>query len=187
MEFSANRLVAYNLRRVRARRGWTQKEAAERVSRHLSNGWSRSVYSVAEGSATGQRVRQFDADELAALAAAFDVPVWWFFLPAPPYPPDASGEDAAWIIGGGAKGQGSGPTMRLAGRPMSFLEGLAWLLPAELGDVASELSMRAAAAHEQGQGLGQAIAETMVLLRDHVAAWQRELEGRTATEGQDGR
>ncbi len=33
----------------------------------------------------GNRVRQFDADEIVAFARAFDLPVTWFFMPPPPW------------------------------------------------------------------------------------------------------
>lgn len=52
--------------------------------RTLGQRWSRATFSAAERSVDGQRVRQFDADEIVALARAFDLPISWFSLPPPP-------------------------------------------------------------------------------------------------------
>lgn len=76
-----NQLVAYNLRRARELRGWTQEQAAERLEPYIGVRWSKAVFSAAERSITGSRVRQFDADELVALSLAFDLPLTWWFLP----------------------------------------------------------------------------------------------------------
>lgn len=63
-------------------RGWTQKEAAERLEPFLGQRWSRATFSVAERSwAHAHRVRQFTGDELVAFAAAFDLPVAFFLEP----------------------------------------------------------------------------------------------------------
>ncbi len=78
---SPNQLVAYNLRRARDLRGWTQEVAAEHLQAHLGERWSRANWSAAERSVDGQRVRQFDANEIVAFARTFELPVTWFFLP----------------------------------------------------------------------------------------------------------
>jgi transcriptional regulator with XRE-family HTH domain len=77
---TANELVAYNLRRARELRGLTQEQAAERLEPYLGHRWSKATFSSAETAMPG-RVRQFDADELLAFAAAFDLPLIWFFIP----------------------------------------------------------------------------------------------------------
>jgi hypothetical protein len=74
-----SRTVAYNLRRARLECGWGQKEAVTRLAEHLSRPWSVATYSQAERSATGKRVRQFSADEIAAFAWTFNRPVTFFF------------------------------------------------------------------------------------------------------------
>lgn len=74
--------------RARQLRGLTQSEIAERLSTFTGTPWSAVTVAQAEGSVTGQRVRQFTANELVALARTFDVPVLYFFLP----PEDRSGE-----------------------------------------------------------------------------------------------
>ena len=81
-------MVAHNLTRARQLRGLTQSEIAERLSTFTGTPWSAVTVAQAEGSVTGQRVRQFTANELVALARTFDLPVLYFFMP----PEDRSGE-----------------------------------------------------------------------------------------------
>ncbi len=84
-EFSANQLVAMNMRILRASRRWTQDEAAEQLKPYLGVQWSKASYSAAETSCgRGERIRQFSADDIVALAAAFDEPVLRFFTPGIP-------------------------------------------------------------------------------------------------------
>jgi transcriptional regulator with XRE-family HTH domain len=80
-----NQVVAHNLRRARQRRGLTQHEAAERLEPFLGVRWSEAVFSAAERSVAGKRIREFDADTIHAFARAFDLPIGFFFLP-----PDAN-------------------------------------------------------------------------------------------------
>jgi hypothetical protein len=77
---TANQLVAYNLMRIRKTLGLDQAQAAERLKPYVGE-WSKAVYSAAERSYHGKRVRQFTTDDLAALSLAFGVPVVYFFLP----------------------------------------------------------------------------------------------------------
>jgi transcriptional regulator with XRE-family HTH domain len=76
-----NQLVALNLARARRLRGWTQEQAAEKLAPSLGVHWSKATYSAAERSATGERRRLFDADDLLAFARAFELPIGWFLLP----------------------------------------------------------------------------------------------------------
>jgi hypothetical protein len=100
---TANRLVGYNMSRVRKALGWSQEEATARLEPYLGKRWSKNVYSAAERSYDGGRIRNFDADELLAMSLAFGVPVAYFFLP--PRPEDrpagavaVSGtEDVPWL------------------------------------------------------------------------------------------
>lgn len=78
---SPNQVVAYNLYQARLLRGWTQEEAAEELDKHLGKRWSKAVFSAAERSVDGNRIRPFDADELVAFARTFDLPVLYFLLP----------------------------------------------------------------------------------------------------------
>lgn len=79
--WSASQVVAHNLTRARELRGLTQAEIAERLSTFTGSNWSPTTVAQAEGSVGGQRVRQFTANELVALARTFDLPVLFFFLP----------------------------------------------------------------------------------------------------------
>jgi len=78
-----NQVVAYNLHRARTLRQWTQEEAAEALEQHLGKLWSKAVFSAAERSVDGQRIRPFDADELVAFARAFELPLLYFLMPPP--------------------------------------------------------------------------------------------------------
>ncbi len=81
---TANQIIAANLLRARKLRGWTQDQAAEKLAPFLGVTWSRATFSAAERTAAGKRLRQFDADEIAAFALAFDLPIAWWFLPEEP-------------------------------------------------------------------------------------------------------
>ena len=78
---TANQIVAYNLARIRKARGLSQDQAADLLEPYIGARWSKAVYSAAERSYDGKRVRQFTADDLVAMAKAFGVPVLYFFLP----------------------------------------------------------------------------------------------------------
>ncbi|QMU78904.1 helix-turn-helix transcriptional regulator [Streptacidiphilus sp. PB12-B1b] len=81
---TADGLVSYNLLRARELRGYTQAQAAERISAALGKQWSVAVYAAAERSHRSARVKEFSADELVALSQVFGVPITWWFLPATP-------------------------------------------------------------------------------------------------------
>jgi transcriptional regulator with XRE-family HTH domain len=93
---TANQLVAYNLMRVRKAMGMSQEEAAAKLEPYLGTRWSKAVYSAAERSYHGSRVRQFTADDLTAFSLAFGVPVAYFLLP--PRPEDRA-EGAVLVSG----------------------------------------------------------------------------------------
>lgn len=81
---TADGLVSYNLLRARELRGYTQAQAAERISAALGKPWSVAVYAAAERAHRSSRVKEFSADELLALSQAFDLPFsWWLLPPAP--------------------------------------------------------------------------------------------------------
>jgi transcriptional regulator with XRE-family HTH domain len=96
-----NQVVAGNLRRARRLRGWTQEEAAARLEPYLGARWSKAVFSAAERSAAGERIREFTADEIAAFAKGFDVPLAFFFLPTDPDDPGDLGKPSLlpWRVG----------------------------------------------------------------------------------------
>jgi transcriptional regulator with XRE-family HTH domain len=81
--FTPNQVVASNLTRLRHRRGLTQAEVARLLSGVAAKEWSEAMVAHAERSVTGNRIREFTADDLVALARAFDVPVLYFLTPPP--------------------------------------------------------------------------------------------------------
>jgi transcriptional regulator with XRE-family HTH domain len=85
--WTASQVVAHNVTRARELRGLTQAEVAEGLSRFTGTKWTQATVAQAEGSVSGQRMRQFTANELVALARTFDLPVLFFFMP----PDDGAG------------------------------------------------------------------------------------------------
>lgn len=79
----ANQVVAANFRAARELRGWTQEECASRLAAHLGAQLGKASISAIERSVETERRREFDATELVAFAATFDLPVIWFLLPPP--------------------------------------------------------------------------------------------------------
>jgi transcriptional regulator with XRE-family HTH domain len=81
--WTPNQVVAGNLIRLRHRRGLTQAEVARLLTSVAGKEWSEAMVAHAERSVTGNRVREFTADDLVTLARAFDVPVLYFLTPPP--------------------------------------------------------------------------------------------------------
>jgi transcriptional regulator with XRE-family HTH domain len=79
--WTPNQVVAGNLTRLRHRRGLTQAEVARLLTSVAGKEWSEAMVAHAERSVTGNRVREFTADDLVTLARAFDVPVLYFLTP----------------------------------------------------------------------------------------------------------
>lgn len=80
-----NQIVALNVAKARALRGWTQEQAAEELAPYLGAKLSGASFSALERSAWKvERIKQFTADELLALSRAFDLPIGYFFVPLPP-------------------------------------------------------------------------------------------------------
>ncbi len=77
----ANQIVGANFRLARELRGWTQEEAARRLEPYLGQLLPKASISAIERVLERDRRRVFNAQELVAFAAAFDVPIWWFFMP----------------------------------------------------------------------------------------------------------
>ena len=80
--------MAFNLRRIREGENghgkkYTQDEAAKKLNEFLGVHWSKATFSNAERSIEGKRIKQFSADEIVAIARAFDVTISDIF--APPY------------------------------------------------------------------------------------------------------
>jgi transcriptional regulator with XRE-family HTH domain len=81
--WTPNQVVAANLARLRQRRGLTQAEEARQLSAVAGKVWTEAMVAHAERSVTGNRVREFTADDLVTFARAFDVPVLYFLTPPP--------------------------------------------------------------------------------------------------------
>lgn len=93
--------MAYNLRRARLERGWTQEETSVRLAPFTGQLWSTVNVSSIERSAAGGRRRRLDANDLVALAFTFELPPMWFLVPPP----------EAWVIRPGGEA-GSGVAVR---------------------------------------------------------------------------
>lgn len=100
-----NQVVAYNVIKARALRGWTQEQAAEALAPYLGAKLSGPSFSALERSATKvDRIKQFSADDLLALSRGFDLPIGYFFTPPPPevdaglYGPDAGNKGLDPIV-----------------------------------------------------------------------------------------
>ncbi len=102
---TTNQIVASNVARARAIRGWTQEEATEALAPYLGAKLSPASFSALERSAWNvNRIKQFSADELFALSRGFDLPIGFFFTPPPPafdaglYGPDAGSKGLDPIV-----------------------------------------------------------------------------------------
>lgn len=84
MYWTLNQVIAYNLKKAREAKGWTQKEAAKKLVPYLGKTWTDAAWSAAEASVKGERIRKFDADEILAIARTFRLPLHFFFLPPDP-------------------------------------------------------------------------------------------------------
>jgi len=82
---TTNQIVAHNVAKARTIRGWTQEQAAEALAPYLGGKLSTASFSALERSAWNvNRIKQFSADEMFALARGFDLPIGFFFTPPPP-------------------------------------------------------------------------------------------------------
>jgi hypothetical protein len=80
-----NQIVAHNVVKARALRGWTQEEAAQHLAPYLGAKLSGPSFSALERSAVKvERIKQFSADDLLALSRGFELPIGYFFTPPPP-------------------------------------------------------------------------------------------------------
>lgn len=79
-----HQVVAYNLRAAREMRGWTQEDLAGRLEAVVGVRPSQATISALERSWDSRRPRrEFDVQDLAVFAMAFDLPMLWFLLPPP--------------------------------------------------------------------------------------------------------
>jgi hypothetical protein len=81
LNWTPNQIVAFNIAKARLLRGWTQDEAAQAIAPYLGTVLSTASFSAIERSVDVGRVREFNADEIVALARGFKLPIGWFFTP----------------------------------------------------------------------------------------------------------
>lgn len=82
---SASENISRNVRRLRNARRWTQEEAAQRFIRITgAPSMSKASWSAGERAAETRRSKSWTANEIAALAELFDVPVGDLFQAQPP-------------------------------------------------------------------------------------------------------
>ena len=159
---SVNQLVGYNMKWFRKAAGITQEEMGRRLG-----GWSKGVVSAAERSWDSDRVRQFDADEIVAIAQVLDIPVIGLLLP----PPD-SGTGSDYVFA-------AGPAR------MSSDDLLHQVVPDYQGNTKAMIAFRERVLQVGGARFMEPIqreAERILLqARDH--AHQFVLESREAAEG----
>lgn len=77
---SAAQNVSRNVRRLRRSKGWTQGEAAERMSALMGSCVSEPSWSAGERAAVSGRTKSWTANEIAALAELFGVAIGELFL-----------------------------------------------------------------------------------------------------------
>lgn len=94
---SVNQIVAFNLRRAREAKGWTQVEASTALFTYLGDYWSRQRLSAAERAYSGETDREFSVNELIAFSRAFSLPLSYFLTP-PPLTMQAYTGKKAWLI-----------------------------------------------------------------------------------------
>jgi transcriptional regulator with XRE-family HTH domain len=81
---SAAENISRNVRRLRRARGWKQAEVAEHMAALTGSPWSAATWGAAERASEAGRTKSWTANEIAALAELFDMPVGDLFEPQPP-------------------------------------------------------------------------------------------------------
>lgn len=151
-----NQIVAFNMARWRKAAEMTQEELGERLG-----GWSNATVSAAERSWDGRRIRQFDADDLLAIALALDVPLAALFLP-----PDDDGARVRYLFHAHEHGASCSD--------MGDLFGL--LLPESTGDSKAEPKWQAAYAAAVSRYQDPDRGEELVSYLDEMTSAQQRAE-----------
>lgn len=82
-DLTPNAVIAWNVRRLRRQRGWTQTDLAARLTERDDKPWTFSMVSDAETAGRTDRDRQFTINEVNVLARVFQVSVVALFVPNP--------------------------------------------------------------------------------------------------------
>jgi len=80
---SVHQVVAYNFRRAREERGWTQEQTSDELAPFLGYRLKQAGVSAIEKTYDSDRKRNLDVGEVAAFARCFDFPISYFFVPPP--------------------------------------------------------------------------------------------------------
>lgn len=80
---SVHQVVAYNFRRAREEKGWTQDQTSAELAPYLGYKLKQAGVSAIEKTFDSERKRNLDVGEVAAFARCFDRPLSWFFTPPP--------------------------------------------------------------------------------------------------------
>lgn len=80
---SVHQVVAYNFRRAREEKGWTQNQTSDELAPYLGYELKQAGVSAIEKTFDSERKRNLDVGEVAAFARCFDLPLAWFFTPPP--------------------------------------------------------------------------------------------------------
>ena len=97
---TVHQVVAFNFRRAREERGWTQTQTGEALEPFIGHRLNQAGVSAIEKTFDSDRRRNIDVAEVLAFARCFDKPVGWFFLP-----PDAHGDDLIEPVYKGGAGE----------------------------------------------------------------------------------
>ena len=80
---TVHQVVAYNFRRAREDKGWTQSQTSAELEPYLGYKLNQAGVSALEKTFDSDRRRNIDASELVAFSRCFGQPLGWFFLPPP--------------------------------------------------------------------------------------------------------
>lgn len=97
---TVHQVVAFNFRRAREERGWTQTQTGEALEPFIGHRLNQAGVSAIEKTFDSDRRRNIDVAEVMAFARCFDKPVGWFFLP-----PDTHGDDLIEPVYKGGAGE----------------------------------------------------------------------------------
>lgn len=80
---TVHQVVAYNFRRAREEKGWTQVKTSEALEPFLGYSLKQAGVSAIEKTFDSDRRRNLDVAEVVAYSRCFRLPIGWFFVPPP--------------------------------------------------------------------------------------------------------